>query len=109
MELGRLREPDHPDVACTRADGDDLEPGRAIAAAAHRTRGSAGPDRGPRRRILEAARLRFCLSYFGAERASSLAGAPCALNQFASAGGRIFCALPPTNVPMCPPGTASSV
>ena len=32
-----------------------------------------------------------------------------ALNHSASAGARIFCALPPTNVPMCPPGTATSV
>ena len=32
-----------------------------------------------------------------------------ALNQSAIVGARIFCALPPTNVPMCPPGTATSV
>ena len=46
-----------PTMARTRADGHLVESGRSDVAAADRARGSAGPDRRPRRRLRAAAQL----------------------------------------------------
>src|SRR3954469_16362651 len=57
LELGRFRKPDRADVAGAVAHRDRLECRRTLAATAYRTRGSAGPDRGPRRRARAPATL----------------------------------------------------